>query len=150
MVGQTQAFLPGTTLSEKTVIWLQMCLHIWSSLVPKEQTLQGWQVHPHPEHGSAEKRTLQEHWVSPPLLPNSLNIVQTWPQILWETLNSKELEGCNLDILLKNTNIVLGNRDSKGWTSDTFMGVLGHQGMNEGKTKQNKQLSILFVAWHHT
>lgn len=78
-----------------------MCLHIWSSLVPKEQTSQGWQVHPHPEHRSAEKRTMREHWVSPLLLPNSVNIVQTWPQILWETSNSEELEGCNLAILWK-------------------------------------------------
>lgn len=53
------------------------------------------------EQASTEKHKLREHCFPPLLLPNSVNFEQAWPQILWETLNSNELEGCNLAILWK-------------------------------------------------
>lgn len=125
-----------------------MWLHIWSSLVPKEQTLQGWLQGPSPSWARSEevpkKRKLQEIRLPPLLLPNSVNLVQTWPQILWETLNSKEVAGCKLSHALQNTNIGLGNRKSEGWTSGTFTWVPGHRGMNERKNP----ISCLSCLWH--
>lgn len=103
MVDQVQAFLPCTPPQEKNG---NLAADVTARLVltrPRGMDFAGLAARSIPilskEQGRTEK--LQESCLPPLLLPNSVNFGQTWPQLIWETLNSKELEGCTLAVLWK-------------------------------------------------